>query len=147
MLVELKEVKEKLKVADSKVVKYLNDLFDTLSSDEGSGVAKGLKFEVDGIWYGTIQLESEEVSDEGKYQYGAENYQIVSFDKSKKSYPCDKSIINRFNLFVCESWCRSGSYYSDYCHMYDIPILFTYDIVTVPKVVIPEHEESKYKGL
>ena len=107
----------------------------------------GLTFKFNGINYGLIEVGEQLVTDEGKYQYGGETYQLVSFNSNKKSYPRNSNIIDKFNLFVDEDWSRSGSYFSEYYYTYEKPSLFSYDVTIVPEVVIPEHEEVVVKTI
>ena len=117
------------------------------NKEEEYSVCEGLIFKFNGINYGLIEVGEQQVTDEGKYQYGGETYQLVEFDKTITSYPCDKSITKKFNLFVDEGWSRSGSYFSDYYYTYEEPSLFSYDVTIVPEVVIPEHEEVVVKTI
>ena len=117
------------------------------NKDEDYSVCESLQFDFDGLDYALIEVYEDSISDEGKYQYGGEIYQLVEFDKAIASYPCEKSITKKFNLFVRENWTRSGSYFSDYYYTYEEPSLFSYDVTIVPEVVIPEHEEVVVKTI
>ena len=125
--------------------RIIEDKYESYS--EYSICDNGLIFEFNGINYGLIEVGEQQVTDEGKYQYGGETYQFVSFNSNKKSYPRNSNIIDKFNLFVDEGWSRSGSYFSDYYYEYDCPSLFSYDVTIVPEVVIPEHEEVVVKTI
>ena len=117
------------------------------NKDEDYSVCESLRFDFDGFDYALIEVDEDSISDEGKYQYGGEIYQFVEFDKAIASYPCEKSITKKFNLFVREDWTRSGSYFSNYYYEYDYPDLFSYEVVTIPEKVILEHEELKIKNI
>ena len=125
--------------------RIIEDRYESCS--EYSICDNGLIFEFNGINYGLIEVGEQPVTDEGKYQYGEETYQFVEFDKTITSYPCEKYIIKKFNLFVDEEWSRSGSYFSDYYYEYEKPSLFSYEVTIVPEVVIPEHEEAVVKNI
>ena len=61
-------------------------------------------------------------------------WQLVSFDKSEKSYPTDNNIINHYNIIII--W----DMLSDECLYYNgKPVIKTVLIETVPQVVVSEH--------
>ena len=61
-------------------------------------------------------------------------WQLVSFDKSEKSYPTDNNIINHYDVIVILDML------SDECLYYNgKPVIKTVLIETVPQVVVSEH--------
>ena len=91
-------------------------------------------------------VEEGDWDDEGKYQYQYNLYQLASFDKDVKNYLCDKSLIDKYNLFVGQCVTRCGSYFSDY-YEYDKPDVSVAYVEHIPEVVIPAHDEVKLKEL
>lgn len=146
--IKVDEIKGFVVPNEDLITRLENTIFNERhNKDEDYSVCERLRFDFDGINYALIEVYEDSISDEGKYQYGGEIYQLVEFDKAIASYPCEKSITKKFNLFVRENWSRSGSYFSDYYYEYEEPSLFSYEVTIVPEVVIPEHEEVVVKTI
>ena len=138
---ELEDVKNFKKIDDNllEVVKvYLGKLeFDD------SNPLEDFDLEIESVSFAFAEAHSDEWVDEGKYQYCNEYYQLVAFDKNKAKYPCEKSIVAKYDLCLDLAISRNGSYYSDWYYMYEKPSLFKVEVKTVPEIVIPEHEDVK----
>lgn len=93
---------------------------------------KLLDFKLGANVYEFSYFDKEGIDDDGKYQYGAFNYQLMQ-NKSP------------MNLFICVGFCRSGSYFTDYYYSYDKPEVCTVEIKYVPEVVIPAHKSCVFK--
>lgn len=104
----------------------------------------GLKFEFEGISYDVRVVEEDCWEDGGKYQYSTNVWQLVSFDKNICKYACEKSIIDKYNLFMNENITRSGSYFSDYWYQCDKPNYTKISIKNVLEMIIPAHEKIEY---
>ena len=114
---------------------------------ETCGNLENFCLEVDGTNYGLYCVEEGDWDDEGKYQYQYNLYQLSSFNKDIKNYLCDKSLIDKYNLFVGQCVTRCGSYFSDYYYEYDKPDVSVAYVEHIPEVVIPAHNEVKLKEL
>ena len=66
-------------------------------------------------------------------------WQLVSFDKSEKSYPTDNNIINHYNIIIIWDMLFDECFYYN-----DKPVIKTVLIETVPQVVVSEHEKIKF---
>ena len=86
-------------------------------------------------------VTADDVIDEGKYSYGCNYFQLVSYDNKKTSYPTEKNIIDKFNVIVSNSYSKCGSYFSEYEYYYDTPQIGKILLKVVPEIIIPEHEE------
>ena len=104
----------------------------------------GFYVEHDGISYSVIEVDESSWDDEGKYQYQNITYQLVSYNPEIESYPCDESIIDKYNLFFDLPVTRSGSYFSDYFYEYNKPVIRRGTIEHIPVKIIPAHEEVKF---
>lgn len=106
-----------------------------------------LEFKIEDGSYALIVNEEEEWISGGKYEYGGSSYQLVRYDSSIASYPTKKSIIYYYDIFVKQSIYRSGSYFSDWYYTYEEPAIYKVYIKKVSEVIIPEHEEIKFKNI
>lgn len=133
------------KNASMDILKEVKDRINQVCSgyDEHNNLEDGFGFELNGVSYDVIEDGSSEWTDEGKYQFQDITYQLVSFDKSVLSYPCDKSITDKFDLFINLPVTRSGSYFTDYNYSYDKPVVYIAEIEHVPEKVIPAHDEVR----
>lgn len=102
------------------------------------------ELEIDGIAYGILKEDESEWTDEGKYSYADKTYQLVSYDKNKSNYICDENMIAKYDLFINQSFSRSGSYFSDYDYQYDSPTVQIATIERIPEKVIKAHDEVKF---
>lgn len=104
---------------------------------------EGCNFKFNGEYYSLVETGEDPIEDEGKYQYGGTYYQLVKYDKNISSWPSSASILGKYDIEVYLPYSRSGSYYSDYFYMFDIPTVSRITIVDIPEVVIPAHQEVK----
>ena len=130
------------KPVDSRLLEKIDEILDEISTlDNETNPEEYFGFELNGIKYDVFQIDRTKWSDEGKYQYRQDLYQLVSYDDSIRPYVCDKSIVNCFNCFFEVAVTRSGSYFSDYMYWYEKPVMKFGKIKHVPEIVIPEHDE------
>lgn len=102
------------------------------------------ELEIDGVSYGIMEVYESDWTDEGKYSYADKTYQLVSYNKNVSEYICTESIIDKYDLFINQSFSRSGSYFSDYDYQYDAPTIQIATIERVPEKVIKAHDEVKF---
>lgn len=107
----------------------------------------GCRFVFDYEYYDLIEVGEDPIEDEGKYQYSGTYYQLVKYDNNITPWPSDKSILEKYNVQVYLPYSRSGSYFSDYFYMYNIPTLERITIVDIPEIVIPAHQEVKTENI
>ena len=143
-MITVEELKE-CKYASDELVESVKNGIDNIwgSFCEHNWLEDGFGVEHDGISYSVIVLDESSWEDEGKYQYQNTTYQLVSYNPKIKSYPCDKSIIDKYDLFFNLPVTRSGSYFSDYLYEYDRPVISRGIIEHIPVKLIPAHEEVK----
>jgi len=141
---KIEEVKGFVKASDQ-IIKALKNKLSEYEFDSEDASIEELSFEFDGQIFALRGAGSEDWISEGKYENGAENYQLVSFDNSEIKYPCTKNITNYYNIILNQSISRSGSYYTDWYYSYFEPTISVLEIVTVAEVIIPEHEGVIYK--
>lgn len=101
--------------------------------------------DVNGVGYAFVSIEEGDWEDDGKYSFSTDYFQLVSFDCKEIKYPCYKNIIDKLNFFVSVGASRTGSYYTDYYYNYDEPEYFKGYIKHIKEVVIPAHDEVKFK--
>lgn len=143
-MITVKELKKCKKAGDKLIAEvkvYLTENFP--DSYDCTDMEDNVELEVDGISYGILEIEDSGWTDEGKYSYSDKMYQLVSFDKDI-GYVCEKSIIDRFDLFINQGMSRSGSYFTDYNYQYDAPTVQIATIERVPEKVIKAHDEVKF---
>lgn len=129
------------KAATNDIVKLLKNKLKDYSFGDEDGSIEELTFIYNNTTFALTEIEDEEWTSEGKYEYSSKSYQIVSFDNSHIKYPCEKNIINHYNLFLNQSISRTGSYYSDWYYQYEEPTISVLHINHVNEVIIPEHDE------
>lgn len=110
---------------------------DPIENDE-------VNFEYNKTSYGFFLVGESSWDDEGKYQFQNITYQLVSYDSTDTSYPCDDNVLDKFNLILTVPVTRSGSYFSDYNYFYDKPIISIVEIEHIPEQIIPAHEDVKF---
>lgn len=116
------------------------EVFDKISElanldydSESDIVERGfLDFKLGDNVYWFSYFDKEDIDDDGKYQYGASNYQLMQ-NKSP------------MNLFVCVGFCRSGSYFTEYYYEYYKPEVYTVVIEDIPEIIIPAHKNCTFK--
>lgn len=143
-MITVEELKKCKKASDELVMAvkvYLTENFP--DSYDCSNIEDNVELEIDGVSYGILETEDSGWTDEGKYSYSDKTYQLVSFDKAF-GYVCDKSIIDRFDLFINQGMSRSGSYFTDYNYQYDSPTVQIAIIERVPEKIIKAHEEVNF---
>ena len=107
------------KPVDSRLLEKIDEILDEISTlDNETNPEEYFGFELNGIKYDVFQIDQTRWSDEGKYQYRQDLYQLVSYDDSIRPYVCDKSIVNCFNCFFEVAVTRSGSYFSGVFTLY-----------------------------
>lgn len=132
---------EKFVEPSEEIVSLLKEKCSNVKSGDNNYADRGeLDFELNGLGYSLCEYDEEDISDEGKYQYGGTTYQLVEFDKSIESYPNGKSTTKEFNLFVYVAFSRSGSYYSDWYYSYEKPIIQTVEMKHIERQVIEAHD-------
>lgn len=102
---------------------------------------------LENIRLSVVEIETTKWEDEGKYQYSCTTYQLVLYDSILYNYPCDKNIVEEFNLYFNLPITRSGSYFSDYDYNYDRPIVLQKKTIHVPEKIIPAHDEVKMEEI
>lgn len=115
--------------------------------DDEKDPLKKFEFHLENIGFAFINRYESSWEDAGKYQYQELIGQLVAWDFNKAKYPCNKSIVERYNLFSTVNCSRSGSYFSEYYYTYDEIHLFKYEIEHVEEVVIPAHDITKIKNI
>lgn len=98
-------------------------------------------------YYDLVEVGEDPIEDEGKYQYGGTYYQLVKYDNNIDPWPSDKSILEKYDIEVYLPYSRSGSYFSEYYYVYNIPVLHRITIIDVPEVIIPAHQEVKTESI
>lgn len=139
---ELKECKKASEELIETIKEYLNTKFP--DKYDCPDMEENFELEIEGIAYGILEAEESDWTDEGKYSYSDKTYQLVSYDKNISEYICDESIIDKYDLFINQSFSRSGSYFTDYDYQYDSPTVQIAIIERVPEKVIKEHDEVKF---
>lgn len=142
-MIKVEELKKCKKANDELIMAvkaYLTEHFP--DSCDCTDIEDNVELEVDSISYGISEIEDSGWTDEGKYSYSDKTYQLVSYDKNI-GYVCDKSIIDRFNLFINQGMSRSGSYFTDYDYQYNSPTVQVGIIERIPEKVIKAHDEVK----
>lgn len=144
-MMTVEELKE-YKYASDELVEVIKNGIDNIwgSYCEHNWMEDGFGVEHDGVSYSVIEVDESSWDDEGKYQYQNITYQLVSYNPEIESYPCDESIIDKYNLFFDLPVTRSGSYFSDYFYEYDKPVISRGTIEHIPVKIIPAHEEVKF---
>ena len=144
-MITVEELKE-CKYASDELVEVVKNGIDNIwdSFCEHNWLEDGFGVEHDGVSYSVIEVDESSWDDEGKYQYQNITYQLVSYNPDIESYPCDKSIIDKYDLFFDLPVTRSVSYFSDYFYEYDKPVIRRGTIEDIPEKVIPAHEEVKF---
>lgn len=134
----------KFEHASNELIEELKKHLHDMHMDEYNLIDRnGCSFEFNGEYYDLVEIDEDPIQDEGKYQYGGTHYQLLKYDKNIDPWPSDRSTLGEYDIEVYVSYCRSGSYYSDYFYSYDAPIVSRITIVDVPEVVIPAHQEVK----
>jgi len=141
---KVKEVDMFTKVGSDVIEVFKNHLSSYDFDSEDSSIEE-LEFEFNGTNYALRSNGKDDWISDGKYESTTENYQLVSYDNSKIKYPCDKNIINYYNLVVSQDVSRTGSYYTDWYYSYYKPDMNVIETATVAEVIIPEHEEVIYR--
>lgn len=143
-MITVEELKE-CKHASDELVDAVKNSIDNIwkGYSEHNWLEDGFRVEHDGISYSVIEVDESSWDDEGKYQYQDITYQLVSYNREIESYPCDESIIDKYDLFFDLPVTRSGSYFSDYLYEYDRPVISRGIIEHIPVKIIPAHEEVK----
>lgn len=142
----IKEVKKFID-ADLRILDALKNKLAEYNFDDEDGNIEGLKFKLNDLSFALTSVKDEDWISDGKYENSSSYYQLVSYDASKNKYACSKNIINRYTTVVCQEIIRTGSYYSDWSYTYFEPIISIVEIINVPEVVIPEHEDVFLKTL
>lgn len=144
-MITVEELKE-CKHASDELVEVVKNGIDNIwdSFCEHNWLEDGFGVEHDGISYSVIEVDESSWDDEGKYQYQNITYQLASYNPAIESYPCDESIIDKYNLFFDLPVTRSGSYFSDYFYEYSKPVISRGTIEHIPVKIIPAHEEVKF---
>jgi hypothetical protein len=147
----------RVEVSELKTLANVNqDLLDVINAnlqefnktrDSEKDPLERFEFHLENIGFAFINRYEGSWEDEGKYQYQEVIGQLVAWDFNKEGYPCDKSIVERYNLFGTVSCSRSGSYYSEYYYSYEEIHLFKYEVEHVDEVVIPAHDIAKIKSI
>lgn len=147
-MITIEELKQ-CKNATEDLIEVVRKRIGEVCSDYGEHNYLGddFGFEYNGVCYDVIEKEKSSWDDEGKYQYQDITYQLVSFDRDIKSYPCEQSIIDKFDLFLVLVVERSGSYFSDYNYTYDKPSIQIVNIEHVSEKIIPAHDEIVFTEL
>lgn len=122
------------KVATDGLIDTVKNAINNYDWDEKNHLLNDFSFKHNGIVYSTICDNESNWDDEGKYQYKTIIYQLVSYDKNITSYPCDASIIDKYNVFMELLVSRSGSYFTEYYYTYEKP-----NIQIAKEKFIPEH--------
>lgn len=142
----IEEVK-KFTNADSSILDALKNKLAEYNFDDEDGNIEGLKFKLNDLSFALTSVKDEDWISDGKYENSSSYYQLVSYDASKIKYAYSKNIINRYTTVVCQEITRTGSYYSDWYSTYFEPTISIVEIINVPEVVIPEHEDVFFKTL
>jgi hypothetical protein len=147
----------RLEVEELKTLKEVNqDLLDVVNAnleefnknrDDEKDPLEKFEFHLENIGFAFINRYESSWEDQGKYQYQESIGQLVAWDLNKAKYPCDKSIVERYNLFGTVNCSRSGSYFSEYYYNYDEIHLFKYEIKHVEEIVVPAHDTVVKKTL
>lgn len=148
MRFEVEELKT-LKEVDQDLLDVINanlKEFNKNRNDEKDPLER-FEFRLENIGFGFIYRYEGSWEDSGKYQYQEIIGQLVAWDFNKEGYPCDKSIVERYNLFGTVNCGRSGSYYSEYYYNYGEIHLFKYEVEHVEEVIIPAHDTTKIKSI
>jgi hypothetical protein len=83
--------------------------------------------------YSFLQVERGDLTDEGKYSYSVDTYQLVSY--------CNSTMDDKYDLFFHVNYSRTGDYYSDYYYDYEQPEFLISTIVEIPEIVVPAHQK------
>ena len=148
MKIEIEELK-RLKEVNQDLLDIVNanlEEFNKKRDDEKDPLER-FEFHLENIGFAFINRYESSWEDEGKYQYQELIGQLVAWDLNVEKYPCDKSIVERYNLFGRVSCGRSGSYYSEYYYTYEEIELFKYEIEHVEEVIIPAHDRAVVKNI
>lgn len=144
-MITVKELK-KCKKASNELVEtikqYLKEKFP--NKYDCPDMEGNFELEIDGVTYGILEKDKSEWTDDGKDSYADKTYQLVSYDRNVTEYICTESIIDKYDLFINQSFSRSGSYFTDYNYQYDSPTVQIATIERVPEKVIKAHDEVRF---
>lgn len=143
MSLKVEDVKNTIK-ANEEIVKGLKNSLGVLEEKFYEGLEE-LSFKVNNKSFALIKILSCDWIDDGKYDYCTDEYQLASYEESITPYLSETSITGYYNIIVEQDVSRTGSYYSEWTYIHDKPIVKEAYLKTVPKVVIPEHEQVRYK--
>lgn len=134
------------KIASDELVEAI--LSEVYNIYDGVGdILDGFTILIDNINLAFVCVLDSGWDDQGKYQYMSIDYQLVSYDNSKHSWPTNDNIIDYYDFIFTQHISRSGSYFSDYYYEYDKPEPYKLKEFLVPEVIIPEHIEIRCVGL
>lgn len=144
MSLKVEDIKTTIKVSDEIIQELKDSLY---SGQEDLEDLEDFYFKVDDKPFALIKIISDDWIDDGKYDYCANKYQLVSYDEDIAVYPYEASITEYYNTIVEQEVSRTGSYYTEWTYIYDKPTIHKAYLENVPEVVIPEHEEVRYKEI
>lgn len=139
---ELKKCKKASDELIETIKQYLKEKFP--DEYDCPAMEDNFELEIDGMAYSILEKNESEWTDEGKYSCADKTYQLVSYDKNKSNYICDENMIAKYDLFINQSFSRSGSYFSDYNYQYNSPTVQVAVIERIPEKVIKAHDEVRF---
>ena len=99
----------RIEVEELKSLTEVNvDLLDVINAnlkefnktrDDEKDPLEMFEFSLENIGFAFINRYESTWDDEGKYQYQELIGQLVAWDLNVEKYPCDKSVVERYNLF------------------------------------------------
>lgn len=139
------EMKFTKHIGDGVLETILEAVYNIYNSD--SDVLEDFTISFGNFNFGFIAVEESGWDDQGKYQYMSIDYQLVSYDNSKHSWPTNDNIIDYYDFIFTQHISKSGSYSSEYYYEYDKPEPYKLKEFLIPEVIIPEHIEIRCVGL
>lgn len=110
-------------------------------------ILDGFTILIDNINFAFICISNSGWDDHGKYQYNSIDYQLVSYNNSKRNFPTGDNIVDYYDFIFTQHTSKSGSYFSEYYYGYDKPEPYKLKEFLIPEVIIPEHIEIRCVGL
>ena len=109
-------------------------------ADEKTKKLESLQFSLDNRNFMLEEVDETDWDDQGKYQYQELTMQLIEVDSMFNE-------ISKYNLFIDLDIQRNGSYFSEYHYDYLGYNIYSFSVELIPEqiLVIPEHEELKYK--
>ena len=137
----LNQYKACVKAPDDLIAELKRIIGEICSDYDEGNTLEELDFTYNNKKYSLLEIGSDPWEDGGKYQYGGNSYQLVSYDDTIVKYCCKKSIIDYYDIEIYRPCSRTGSYYSDYYYSYNLPVVYRVGTKVIPEQIIPAYTQ------